>query len=71
MVHEEKNWMQKHSEWVDKIKDQWAHEHRLTLIRIWEHEINETPSEVMIMLREKIGEEDEKQQRRNNKAKRH
>ena len=71
LVHEEKNRMQKHSEWVDKIKDQWAHEHRLTLIRIWEHEINETPSEVMKMLREKIGEEDEKQQRRNNKAKRH
>ena len=43
MVHEEKSPMQKHNEYVDKVKDTWAAEHGIPLIRIWEHDINDNP----------------------------
>jgi very-short-patch-repair endonuclease len=71
LVHEEKSPMQKHNEWVDKVKNDWAHEHRIPLIRIWEHDINDNPSWVLKMLRERIGEEEAKQDERNEKKKRH
>ena len=71
LVYEEKSPMQKHNETVDKIKNQWAHEHRVPLIRIWEHDINEKPSEVLKKLKTEIGEFTEKQKKADEKGKRH
>lgn len=71
LVHEEKSPMQKHNEWVDKVKDEWAAQHGIPLIRIWEHDINNNPSEVMKMLKRRLGEVKEKQDKRNEKNKRH
>lgn len=71
LTHEEKSPMQKHNEWVDKVKDQWAAEHGIPLIRIWEHDINDNPSNVTKMLLERIGEASRKQDRKNEKSKRH
>ena len=71
LVHEEKSPMQKHNEWVDKVKDQWAAEHGIPLIRIWEHDINDKPSEVLKLLKKRIGAETKKQDKKNDKAKRH
>lgn len=71
LVYEEKSPMQKHNEWVDKVKDEWAAEHGIPLIRIWEHDINDKPSEVMKMLRKRLGEAKEKQDKKNERKKRH
>ena len=71
LVHEEKSPMQKHNEWVDKVKDEWAAQHGIPLIRIWEHDINNNPSEVMKMLKRRLGEVKEKQDKKNEKNKRH
>ena len=71
LVHEDKSPMQKHNEWVDKVKDQWAAEHGIPLIRIWEHDINDKPSEVLKLLKKRIGDETKKQDKKNDKAKRH
>lgn len=43
--------MQKHGERVDNYKNKWAKEHGYILLRIWEHDIHEHPSEVMRELR--------------------
>ncbi len=51
LLHEEKNKMQKHNEYVDKIKNEWAREHGYRLYRIWEDDINECPEKVMKFLR--------------------
>ena len=71
LVHEDKSPMQKHNEWVDKVKDQWAAEHGIPLIRIWEHDINDKPSEVLKLLKKRIGDETKKQDKKNDKAERH
>ena len=46
--------MQKKNKKVDKDKDKWAKEHKISLIRIWEHDINNNPEEVMNMLKKEI-----------------
>ena len=56
LVHEEKNRMQKHAEWVDKQKDIWAIEHGIPVIRIWENDINNNPQKVVEILRKKLAE---------------
>ena len=71
LVHEEKSPMQKKNEWVDKIKDKWAAEHCIPLIRVWEHDIYDNPSGVMQMLKDRLGEAVEKQEKKNKKKKRH
>lgn len=71
LVHEEKSPMQKHNEYVDKVKDTWAAEHGIPLIRIWEHDINDNPGKVTRMLKKRIGEATDKQDQKNEKAKRH
>lgn len=71
LVHEEKSPMQKHNEYVDRVKDEWAAQHGIPLIRIWEHDINNNPSEVMKMLKRRLGEVKEKQDKKNEKNKRH
>ena len=63
--------MQKHNEYVDGVKDEWAAQHGIPLIRIWEHDINNNPSEVMKMLKRRLGEVKEKQDKKNEKNKRH
>lgn len=70
-VWEEKNPMQKHNEYVDRIKDEWALAHGIPIIRIWEHDINNNPSKVMKLLIELVGKYNEKYIRKQNKNKRH
>ena len=71
LVHEEKSPMQKHNEWVDKVKDEWAAQHGIPLIRIWEHDINKNPKKVMELLERAIGKNEEKRKILENKKKRH
>lgn len=54
LVYEEMNPMQKKSSRVDKDKDKWAVTHKIPLIRIWEHDINNNPKQVMEMLKKEI-----------------
>lgn len=65
-LYEEKNMMQKHSEWVDNVKNEWARSRGYRLIRIWEHDINNNPTKVMKQLKEAIGQlakDDDKKKR--------
>lgn len=70
-LHEEKNPMQKKNARVDEIKNEWAAMHGIPLIRIWEHEINETPEKVLNMLRDRLGVQSEKLKIKEDKKKRH
>lgn len=70
-LHEEKTPQQKKAEYVDRIKDEWALAHGIPLIRIWEHDINDSPSKVMKMLKEKVGKYREKFLIEEEKKKRH
>jgi very-short-patch-repair endonuclease len=71
LKYEEKNPMQKHNEWVDRVKDEWALERGIPVIRIWEHDIHENPEKVMKILKEAIGKYTEKQNKIREKNKRH
>lgn len=71
LTHEEKNPMQKHNEYVDKIKDEWALMHGIPILRIWEHDINKNSSKVMKELKKYIGECNKKVLIKENKKKRH
>lgn len=71
LLHEQKNPMQKHNEWVDRQKDMWAASHGIPVLRIWEHDINEHPEKVRKILKEYIGEYTEKKEKKDNKNKRH
>lgn len=63
--------MQKKNKRVDELKNRWALEHGIPLLRIWEKDINENPSMVMKMLKEKIGVCSEKVRIEEEKKKRH
>lgn len=54
ILYENMSPMQKKNKRVDKDKDKWAKEHKISLIRIWEHDINNNPEEVMNMLKKEI-----------------
>lgn len=71
LTYEEKNPTQKKNEYVDKVKNYWAAEHGIVLIRIWEDDINERPAMVCDMLRERLGIQEEKLRIKNDKKKRH
>ena len=71
LKYEEKNPMQKHNEWVDRVKDEWALERGIPVIRIWEHDIHENPEKVMKILKEVIGKYAEKQNKIREKNRRH
>ncbi len=71
LVYEEKSPMQKHNETVDRIKNQWAHEHQVPLLRIWEHDINNDPSGVIRTLKKEIGTATRKQEKKDEMGKRH
>lgn len=71
LVREEMSPMQKKNARVDEQKNLWAASHGFVLIRIWEHDINKNPSEVMKLLKEKIGFCGEKVRLEEEKKKRH
>lgn len=71
LTYEEKNPMQKHNQWVDKVKDEWALSHGIPILRIWEHDIHDNPEKVMKTLKESIGKCTEKQKKIREKNKRH
>lgn len=71
LTYEEKNPMQKHNEWVDKVKDEWALSRGIPILRIWEHDIHDNPEKVMKILKESIGKYTEKQKKIKEKNKRH
>lgn len=71
LVHEEKSPMQKRNERVDRLKDEWALSHGIPIIRIWEHDINDHPQKVLLLLEDRIGNYTEKKIRKDNKNKRH
>lgn len=71
LLHEQKNRTQKHTEWVDKQKDLWAIEHGIPVLRIWEHEINNTPEKVIELLKDRLAFYKDKKEKENNKKKRH
>lgn len=58
LTFEEKSPMQKRNERVDEYKNKWAREHGYILIRIWEHDIHDHPSEVMRELRKVLDIDD-------------
>ena len=71
VVEEDMTPMQKRNRRVDEIKDTWAAEHGIPLIRIWEHDINENPSKVMKYIKSKIGLAEDKRKIIDGKKKRH
>lgn len=71
LIHEEKNKMQKHAEWVDNQKDMWAMAHGIPVIRIWEHDIKKNPDKVMHVLKERLYSCCEKYKKELEKKKRH
>jgi very-short-patch-repair endonuclease len=70
-VYEEMTPTQKRNARVDRIKNEWALERGIPLIRIWEHDINKNPQKVFEILRENIGIATEKMIINENKKKRH
>ena len=71
LVYEQKSPMQKHNEWVDRVKDEWALERGIPILRIWEHDIHDNPEKVMKILKESIGKYTEKQNKIKKKNSRH
>lgn len=71
LTYEQKNPMQKHNEWVDRVKDEWALSHGIPILRIWEHDIHDNPEKVMKTLKESIGKYTEKKKKKDAKGKRH
>ena len=61
---------QKKNKKVDKFKDKWAKEHKIPLIRIWEHDINNNPEQVLEMLKKEISKNTEKYNKELDKKKR-
>lgn len=70
LLYEDMSPMQKKNKRVDKDKDKWAQTHKIPLIRIWEHDINKTPKEVMDMLKTEIPKYIEKYNKELDKKKR-
>lgn len=71
LVREEMNPTQKKNHRVDNCKDQWAALHGIPIIRIWEHDIRQNPSEVMKMLKEKLKYHSKLVEQEKEKHKRH
>ena len=62
------NPMQKHNKFVDSLKDRWWEMHCIPLVRIWEYDIRNNPSEVIERLKRYVSEGQKK--RRIDEAKR-
>lgn len=54
LMYEEMSPMQKKNSRVDKHKDKWAVTHKIPLIRVWEHDINDNPEKVMDFLKKEV-----------------
>lgn len=67
----ELNPMQKKNKRVDELKNKWAVLHGIPVLRIWEKDINENPSAVMKLLKEKLKSSTDKLQLEEEKKKRH
>lgn len=67
----ELNPMQKKNKRVDELKNKWAIFHGIPVLRIWEKDINENPSAVMKLLKEKLKSSTDKLQLEEEKKKRH
>ena len=67
----ELNPMQKKNKRVDEFKNKWAISHGIPILRIWEKDINETPSAVMKLLKEKLSVCSDKVKLEEEKKKRH
>ena len=63
--------MHKHNMRVDEYKNRWALAHGIPIVRIWEKDINESPSKVMEMLKKRLYLENEKRLINEKKNKRH
>lgn len=63
--------MQKRNKRVDEIKNKWALTNGIPIIRIWEKDIRENPSEVMKMLKARLYIEEGINADRAKKNKRH
>jgi len=63
--------MQKKNKRVDEQKNNWAYTHCIPLIRIWEDDIRNHPSDVMKMLKDRFYIINENTEIKNNKNKRH
>lgn len=67
----ELNPMQKKNKRVDELKNKWAFSHGIPILRIWEKDINENPSAVMKLLKEKLSVCSDKVKLEEEKKKRH
>lgn len=63
--------MHKHNMFVDKLKDKWAAEHCINLIRFWEYDIRNNPKMVMEELKKYVGEGRKKVERLEKRKKPH
>ncbi len=63
--------MQKRNKRVDEYKNRWALEHGIPLLRIWEKDIRENPSEVLKKLKERLYIENKRKTLIDEKGKRH
>lgn len=70
-VYEEMNPMQKHNKRVDKQKDHWCLINNIKMLRIWEHDINKSPSKVMKLLKEELSAGRELVEKQEEKKRRH
>ena len=55
LLYEQMNPMQRRNYRVDRQKDSWCRNNNVTLIRIWEHDINNNPEGVMNYLKDILG----------------
>ena len=63
--------MHKHNMRVDEAKNKWALAHGIPILRIWEKDINESPTKVLEALKRRLGLEKEKIMLTEKKNKRH
>jgi len=70
-TYEEMTPMQKKNHRVDEVKNKWAENKHIPLIRFWEHDINKNPQKVLKELKEWINIYTEKMIIEENKKKRH
>jgi very-short-patch-repair endonuclease len=63
--------MHKHNIRVDEYKNRWALAHGIPIVRIWEKDINDSPSRVLDELKVILGLQEKKMILTENKNKRH
>lgn len=63
--------MHKHNMFIDKLKDKWAAEHCIQLLRFWEYDIRNNPRMVMEELKKYVGDTKKKIEIKDKKKKPH